>query len=92
VRTRAKLSFGAAGSSKRRRVVLASASFRVTAGKTKAVRLRFGDRKFNFLKANSRARRVVAIARARDAAGNRRTVRKGLRATFKSGGKRRGAA
>jgi hypothetical protein len=80
------LSFGDAGSSKRRRVVLAKARFRIGAGKTKAVKLRLGSRKLDFLKRNRRARRVAAIAGVRDAAGNRRTVRKGLTAILKRRG------
>ncbi|HEX6228816.1 MAG TPA: beta-propeller fold lactonase family protein [Solirubrobacterales bacterium] len=89
VRTRARVSFGGARSSKRRRVVLAGAGFRIAAGRTQAVRLRLARGKHRLLRRNRRARRVVAIARVSDAAGNRRTVRKGLRATFKSRAKKK---
>lgn len=41
--------------------------------------MRVGARKLRLPKRSRRARRVVAIARVRDSAGNRRTVRKRLR-------------
>jgi hypothetical protein len=64
---------------KRRRVVLARARFRIGAGRTRAVRLRLGGGKLRLLRSNRRARRAIAIVRVRDAAGNRRTVRRALR-------------
>jgi len=75
-----RLRLGEAGASKRRRVVLGRAGFSVPAGRTKAVRVRVGARKLGLLKRSRRARRIVALARVRDAAGNRGVVRKRLRA------------
>jgi 6-phosphogluconolactonase (cycloisomerase 2 family) len=87
VRTRARLSLGTAGSSKRRRVSLAKARFRIAAGRTKAVKLRLRGGKLDLLRSNSKARRVVATADVRDEAGNSRTVGKRLTATLKRRGK-----
>lgn len=63
-----------------KRVVIGRAGFRIAAGRTKAVKVRVGGRKLRLLKRSRRARRVVAIARVRDGAGNRGTVRKRMRA------------
>jgi hypothetical protein len=62
-----------------RLVVLATGRFSLSAGETARVRLRLSRRKAGLVRARARARRVVAIARVRDAAGNRATVRKRMR-------------
>jgi uncharacterized delta-60 repeat protein len=79
LRTKAKVRLAGASTSKRRRILLARARFRIGAGRTRAVRLRFGGRRLRLLRRNRRARRALAIVRVRDAAGNRRTVRRTLR-------------
>jgi hypothetical protein len=77
--TRARLRLGG----KRRRVVLARAGFRLAPGATRSVRLRLGAAKLRLLKRNRRARGLLAVARVRDGAGNRRVVRKRLRAAVR---------
>jgi uncharacterized delta-60 repeat protein len=76
--TRTKLRLAGRSAVRRRRVVLARGRFSIGAGRTRVVRLRFGGRKLRLLRRNRRARRAIAIVRVRDAAGNRRTVRKPL--------------
>jgi 6-phosphogluconolactonase (cycloisomerase 2 family) len=90
LRTRGRVDFGKAGSSKRRRVSLAKARFRIAAGRTKAVKLRLRGAKLDLLRSSSKARRVVATANVRDEAGNSRTVKKRLTATLKRRGQKPG--
>ena len=78
LRTRARLPLGNAG--KRRRLVVARARFAIAAGQTKTVGLRVPGRKLRLLRERDRARRLVALARVSDGAGNRGTVRRRLRA------------
>ncbi len=73
-------SHGAVGTARRRRLVLARARFRVGAGKTKAVKLRIRRSRQSLLGRNGRVGRILAVARVQDAAGNRGSVRKLLRA------------
>jgi hypothetical protein len=75
LRTRKKVRFRG----KLRQVVLAKASFRAGAGKTATVRLRLGTGGMALLRSNEVARQALAAVSVRDAAGNRRTVRKQLR-------------
>jgi hypothetical protein len=86
LRTRGRVRFGG----KRRRAVLAKATFRVPAGRTKRVKLRLGKRKARLVRGSRRARRVVAIAAARDGAGNRAKPRRRL--LLAPTGKRKGKA
>lgn len=81
LRTAAKLRLGK-GKAKRR-VVLGRAGFAIAADRTKVVKLRLGKAKQRLLKRNPRARKLQAIVRASDAAGNRRALRKGLAATLR---------
>ena len=80
VRTRRRVAFRG----KRRRVVLARAPIRISAGRTQTVRLRLARPKARIARGNRRARRVLAIARVRDALGNRATPRKPLRLVARS--------
>lgn len=63
---------------KPRRVQLGRARYRIVAGKTKTVRIKLGRAKRRLLRRNRKARRIVVIARTRDAAGNRSVNRKRL--------------
>ena len=74
LRTRTRVRFRG----KQRRVVLGKARFGIAAGRTAAVRLRIVGPKARLVRRNRRARRVLAIARVSDTAGNQRTVRKGM--------------
>jgi len=82
LRTLLKLRLGKGAKAKRRRLALARARFELAAGRTGAVRLRLKGRKLRLVRHSRRARRVVAIARVRDAAGSRATVQHRLRATL----------
>lgn len=86
LRTRAKLRLGKARA--KRRVVLGRAGFSIAAGRTEVVKLRLGKARQRLLKRKRRARKLQAIVRVRDGAGNTRTVRKGMRAA--ASGERRG--
>jgi hypothetical protein len=77
LRTRARLRLG---KGKRRHLVLARARFEIAAGKSKAIRLRVRGRKLRLLGRRGRVRRLLAIARVSDGAGNRGTARRRLRA------------
>jgi hypothetical protein len=81
IRTRGRVVFGNASTSRRRRVTLAGAPFSIAAGATKAVKLRLGKAKPRLVTSERKARRVVAIAKAQDAAGNTSNVRKPLLAS-----------
>jgi hypothetical protein len=72
LRTRGKVSFG----NGKRRVILATARFNVSAGKTKRLTLTLAPAKADLVRGDPNAARVLAIARVRDAAGNRATIRK----------------
>jgi uncharacterized delta-60 repeat protein len=80
LRTQGKLSLGKGKKAKKRRVVLAKGAFKVAKGKTKVVKLRLGKGKQRLLAGDRRARKVLAIARVRDGAGNSKVVRKKMRA------------
>jgi hypothetical protein len=83
VRTRAKLRLGGGKKAKRHRLVLVKVGFKVGKGRTKAVPLKLKRAKLRLLLNSRRARRLVAVAKARDGAGNRATVRHRLRALFR---------
>jgi uncharacterized delta-60 repeat protein len=76
------------GRAAKRRIMLGRAGFRIAAGRTKVVKLRVGPGKLRLLKRSRQSRRVVVLARVRDAVGNRRTVRKPLRAVLQARGRR----
>lgn len=78
LRTRARLDFGG----RKRPVALAASRFSVAAGKTARLLLALPPAKAELLRSEPRALRVLAIARVRDGAGNRATVRKRLRVTL----------
>ena len=93
LRTRSKQVLGHGKRAKKRRVVLAKQGFKLGSGKTKVVRVKLGKRQLRLVRAKRRARQVLAIARVRDAAGNRRTARKKMQAVpvkTKSKGSRNG--
>jgi hypothetical protein len=75
LRTKAKLKLG----QKRRRLVLARGKFRIGAGRTVRVKLRFSRRKAALVRGKPRARKVLAIARVHDSVGNHEVNRKGLK-------------
>ena len=75
LRTRSRVKFAG----RRRLVVIAGARFQIAAGTSKVVRLRLAPSKLRLIRGNRLARRAVAIANVRDAAGNVETVRKRLR-------------
>jgi hypothetical protein len=75
LRTRTRVRFGG----RERLVVLATGRFSLSAGETARVRLTLSRRKAQLVRARPGARRTVAIARVRDAAGNRATVTKRMR-------------
>jgi hypothetical protein len=75
LRTRKRVRFRG----KLRQVVFDKGSFRAGAGKTATVRLRLGQPAMALLRSSEVARRALATVSVRDAAGNRRTVRKRLR-------------
>lgn len=58
-----------------RRVILARASFSIDAGRATRLRLALSPSRLALLRARPAARRAVAVAIVRDAAGNRATVR-----------------
>ena len=64
---------------KRRHVALARHRFSIGAGETRTVRLRLAKRKARLVRHHRRARRVKAIARVHDGAGNRERVAKRMR-------------
>ncbi len=60
----------------KRKVLLGTASFSVPAGKTVTVRVKLGPEKVRLVKRNPAARKVLLVAKVRDTAGNKGTVRK----------------
>ncbi len=72
LKTRTKVEFGA----KAKKLLLGSASFSIAAGKTKKVALKLSARKAGLLRSDPKARKVLAIVRAKDAAGNSVVIRK----------------
>lgn len=70
--TRARVRIGAT----RRILVLARARFTVAAGRTATVRLRLTPGRARLLAARPAVRRAVVVVRARDASGNRATLRR----------------
>jgi hypothetical protein len=71
LRTRGKVSFGG----RQRTVVLATARFSIAAGKTKRLTLTPSPGKAELVRTDPNARRLLAIARVRDNAGNRAEIR-----------------
>ena len=80
LRTRAKLAIGKGKRARKRPVVLGKRGFRVGAGRTRLVKVHLGKGKRRLLRSKRRARKVVAIARVRDGAGNRTVLSKKMRA------------
>ena len=74
LRTKGKVPVG----KRKRRLVLAKGNFKVGAGETARVRLKLAKGRAQLVRRNGKARRALAIARARDGAGNSATTRKPL--------------
>lgn len=73
---------------RRRVVTLASARFAVAAGSSRLVALRLGRSQRALVRGSAAARRVGAVVKVRDGAGNRATVTRALTLTLPSGGRR----
>ncbi|HEX6229516.1 MAG TPA: hypothetical protein VFZ41_08680, partial [Solirubrobacterales bacterium] len=78
LRTRRRLRLGGRSGVQRRRIVLARREFRIASGRTRTLKLRLSPRGARLVRRSARARAALAIARARDTAGNRGVARKRL--------------